>query len=208
VKKKPTVKQQRFLTFIKTFRNNNGYAPSVRQIANGLGHASNSGVKTMLDRLAKKGLITKIDGIARTICLTDSKGEGVFPILAHTETNASTNLKENIEGHISLKKIAVFPQGAFFIAIKEDSMKDLGIIEGDYAFIEPARTVPNGQIGAFRVNGEVTVKKFKQDTTGVYLIPANEDFKPVRVRPEDEFEVLGKYILLLRFNAKEKEYIN
>jgi repressor LexA len=204
MEKKATVKQERFLTFIKTFRNDNGYAPSVRQIANGLGHASTSGVKTMLDRLVKKGFITKIDGIARTICLADSREEGIVPIISHIKTDSA----ENIQGCVSFKKIAASSRDAFFVIVKGDSMKDMGVLDGDYALIEPARSVSNGQIGAFRVNGEVTVKKIRQDDTGIYLIPANEDFKPVRIRPEDEFEVLGRYILLFRFTDNSKEYIN
>ena len=81
-------------------------------------------------------------------------------------------------------------------------MKDKGIMPGDYAFIQPQKTISNGQIGAFRINGEVTLKIFRRTDEGISLLPANEEFAPIRVGMEDEFDVIGRFVMLLRMVEK------
>ena len=82
------------------------------------------------------------------------------------------------------------------------SMQDKGILPGDYVFIQPCKEISNGQIGAFRLNGEVTLKTFKRSEDGIFLLPANNDFQPIPVTNDDSFEVIGRYVMLLRFREQ------
>ena len=214
--KKITDKQERFLKFIEKFWADYGYAPSVREIAKGLGLASTSGVKSMMDRLSERGLLRRESGMARTISLSEKHppravsgweesryGEecGV-PVLGRICAGMPVQTEENIEGYITVSDFLETSSGGFFLIVEGYSMKDRGILPGDYAFIKPHKEISNGQIGAFRVNGEVTLKIFKRTEDSITLLPANEEFPPITVTPEDEFEVIGRFVMLLRLVEK------
>jgi repressor LexA len=111
--------------------------------------------------------------------------------------------EENIEGYIPIRDFLRAADGGFFLIVEGESMKDKGIMHGDYAFIKPQKEISNGQIGAFRINGEVTLKTFKRNKDGrISLVPANTDFHPIQVTEEDEFEVIGRFVMLLRMVEK------
>ncbi len=202
--KKTTDKQERFLKFIKDFCQEYGYPPSVREIAKGLGLASTSGVKSMIDRLTDKGVLRKEPGMARAVSLPGNPHEeerGV-PILGRIRAGMPVTSEENIEGYIPLQDFLKTSSGGFFLIVEGESMKDKGILPGDYAFIQPQKTISNGQIGAFRINGEITLKTFRRTDDGIFLLPANEDFQPICVGPEDDFDIIGRFVMLLRMVEK------
>ncbi|MDR2883593.1 MAG: transcriptional repressor LexA [Deferribacteraceae bacterium] len=211
---KITDKQAAFLKFIENFHRDNGYAPSVRDIAGGLGLASTSGVQSMIERLSSKGLLNRGSGVARSLSLANvesptkafSDSDKGVPILGHIRAGMPVMSEENIEGHIPVKDFITNSSGGFFLIVDGESMKDKGIYPGDYVFIKPQREISNGQVGAFRVNGEVTLKTYRRSGDLIELIPANEDFEPIIVTPEDSFEVIGRFVMLLRMVERGYEH--
>jgi repressor LexA len=203
---KTTEKQARFLEFIEKFHKENGYSPSVRDIAQGLGLASTSGVKSMIDRLVNKGFLNRESGVARSLSIANKNVpaescQGV-PILGRIRAGMPVESEENVEGYIMLEDFFDTSSGGFFLTVEGESMKDKGILSGDLAFIKSQKEISNGQIGAFRINGEVTLKIFRKRDDELSLLPANDDFEPIIVTPEDEFEVIGRFVMLLRFVEK------
>ena len=61
-------RQEQILHYIETYKQEYGYAPSVREIGKGVGLASTSSVHAYLKKLQEQGLIEKQDGRPRTIC--------------------------------------------------------------------------------------------------------------------------------------------
>lgn len=200
-----TEKQKKFLDFIIQFREDNGYSPSVREIAKGLGLASTSTVNSMLNKLMDKGVLSMISGKARSIIANNDEPKGV-PIVGHIKAGTPVMAEENIEGYIPIKEFLKNSNGGFFLIVDGYSMKDKGILPGDYIFIQPQKTISNGQIGAFRINGEVTLKTFRKTNDGIFLMPANDEFKPIPVLETDEFEVIGRYVMLLRLVEKGYDF--
>lgn len=197
-----TEKQKKFIDFITEFNRDNGYSPSVREIAAGLGVASTSTVKNMLDRLEAEGLLTKSSGVARSLSAVESPEDGRVPVIGHIRAGAPVMAEEHIEGYVPLKEFVRNSSGGFFLIVDGESMKDKGILPGDYVFIRPQKEVSNGQIGAFRINGEVTLKTFRRTNDGIFLMPANPDYNPISISPDDNFEVIGRYVMLLRLTEK------
>jgi repressor LexA len=189
-----TDRQKKFVEFIEGFMADNGYSPSIREIAKGLGLSSTASVKKMLDRLTDGGFLNRSDNIARGIDLP-SKG---IPILGRIKAGVPVTAEENIEGYMVLDRLTIRSGGHFFLKVDGDSMKDEAILDGDLVLIKPSKTAENGQIGAFRINGEVTLKTFRKNAEGVFLMPANEAFEPIRVGEYDDFEVIGVLKMLLR----------
>ncbi len=200
-----TEKQKRFVDFILRFREDNGYSPSIREIAAGLGLASTSTVKSMLDKLTAKGELSMISGKARSVTAPEPACSGV-PVIGHIRAGSPVMAEENIEGYIPVREFLKNSSGGFFLVVDGYSMKDKGILPGDFVFIQPQKTISNGQIGAFRINGEVTLKTFRRTDDGVFLMPANEEFRPIPVLESDEFEVIGRYVMLLRLVEKGYDF--
>lgn len=194
-------KQKKFIDFILEFKADNGYSPSVREIAAGLGIASTSTVKNMLDKLEKDGLLMKSSGVARSVSAVETEDRGI-PVIGHIRAGSPVMAEEHIEGYVPIREFVKNSNGGFFLVVDGDSMKDKGILSGDYVFIRPQKEISNGQIGAFRINGEVTLKTFRRTNDGVFLMPANSEYKPIIVSPDDNFEVIGRYVMLLRLTEK------
>ncbi len=202
-----TNKQEKLLQFILDFHKDNGYSPSIREIAKGMGVSSPSTVKAMLDRLESQGVLNKSSGLARSITPVTHEEDNGIPVIGRIVAGTPVMAEENIEGYIPIKEFLRNSNGGFFLIVDGYSMKDKGILPGDYVFIQPSKEIGNGQIGAFRINGEVTLKTFKKTEEGIYLLPANDEFQPIPVTDEDTFEVIGRYVMLLRLREQGYQFM-
>lgn len=190
-----TGRQKEFFLFIKDFLDEYGYPPSVRDIAKGMGVASISSVKKMLDRLVEAGVIKKDSSKARGIELIYHQG---VPLLGRIKAGTPVFSEENIEGYVDLAEKFKNTENLFCLKVEGDSMIDKGIFEGDTAVIKKQPDISEGETGAFRINDEVTLKTFARKKGCVFLIPANKRYKSIRVTPADSFEVIGKLIFVIK----------
>ncbi len=202
-----TSKQERLLQFILDFHKDNGYSPSIREIAKGMGVSSPSTVKAMLDRLEAQGVLNRSSGVARSLAPISQEEDQGIPVIGRIVAGTPVMAEENVEGYIPIKEFLKNSNGGFFLIVDGYSMKDKGILPGDYVFIQPSKEIGNGQIGAFRINGEVTLKTFKKTDEGVFLLPANDEFKPIQILEDDSFEVIGRYVMLLRLREQGYQFM-
>lgn len=84
----------------------------------------------------------------------------------------------------------------FFLTIRGDSMKNIGMLEGSLVLFKKQPFAENGDVVACLVGGDsATVKRFYKDKRGVRLVPENEDYEPIQLLPEDfetgEARILG-----------------
>ena len=61
------------------------------------------------------------------------------------------------------------------------SMKNAGILDGDLVAVHRTPEVRSRQIVVARLDDEVTVKRYRQKGSLVWLLPENEDFEPIEV---------------------------
>jgi len=189
---KKTERKDAILQFVTDFLSNNGYPPSIRDICKGLHISSTSVVKNILDKLKAEGKIKKADQLARGILVNRE-----IPILGKIKAGTPITSEENIEGYINLDTLANI-QNSFFLKVDGDSMKNAGILDGDLALIKQQSVLNNNEIGAFRINGEVTLKRLKLGKDKIILRPENEIYKDIIVYDTDNFEVIGKLIYVLK----------
>lgn len=83
------------------------------------------------------------------------------------------------------------PVSTYFIRVSGDSMKDAGILDGDILIVDRSLAPLNHKIIIAELNGELTVKRLKIDNGRTYLVPENENYKPIFVSPDDNFAVWG-----------------
>lgn len=83
------------------------------------------------------------------------------------------------------------PSSTFFGRVHGDSMQDLGINNGDLLVIDKSLEPGNDKVAVCFIDGEFTLKKIRIEKDCCWLIPANENYKPIKVTAENEFIVWG-----------------
>ncbi len=178
--------KDRIMEFLRGFIEENGFAPSIREIACHLRFRSTKAVKAHLDELADMGLIEKRGGIARGIRL---KERGV-PIIGRIVAGQPTLQFEGVEGHFSLDRW----KGNFLLRIKGDSMVGANIEEGDLAVIDKDREPRKGDIVVGLVEDETTVKRLDKEKGRWVLKPENPNYSLI----DKDFQVIGVVIGVIR----------
>ena len=103
--------------------------------------------------------------------------------------------EENIEEYVSVPERAGGDDGEYLLRVRGESMKDAGILEGDFVVVRPQDTAEDGEIVVALVGEEATVKRFFRESDHVRLQPENETMEPIRSR---EVRVLGRVVGLLQ----------
>ena len=117
------------------------------------------------------------------------------PIVGQVAAGEPVLAEENIEEYLELPPVIGGDQADFILQIKGDSMKDAGIIDGDFVVVQQANSARNGEIVVAMIEDEATVKRFFREKDRVRLQPANKDFKPIRTR---DAKVLGRVVGVFR----------
>ena len=198
-----TKRQQEIFDFIRKYSAKYGYPPTVRDIGKAVGLASSSTVHAHLANLEKIGLLRRDPSKPRAIELLDRAVESVrgivrpdsLPLLGSVAAGAPMLAEENIEDYVSVPEVAGGGDGQYLLRIRGDSMKDAGILEGDYVVVHSQDTAQNGEIVVALLGEEATVKRFFRESDHIRLQPENETMEPIRSK---EVKVLGRVVGLLR----------
>jgi repressor LexA len=103
--------------------------------------------------------------------------------------------EENIEEYIQTPEFAGGSDGSYLLRVRGESMKDVGIMEGDLVVVKPQDTARDGEIVVALVGEEATVKRFFQEADHVRLQPENSEMQPIISR---DVRVLGRVVGLMR----------
>ena len=197
---KMTSRQQEIFQFIKRYAAKYGYPPTVREIGKAVGLASSSTVHAHLANLEKVGLLRRDPTKPRAIELLVGRAKRAVkassvPIVGQVAAGEPVLAEENIEEYLELPPVIGGDQADFVLQIKGDSMKDAGIIDGDFVVVQQANSARNGEIVVAMIEDEATVKRFFREKDRVRLQPANKEFKPIRTR---DAKVLGRVVGVFR----------
>ena len=200
VELKLTKRQQEIFDFVKQYVSENGYPPTVRDIGKAIGLASSSTVHAHLGNLEKLGLLRRDPTKPRAIeVLKDKAKQAVapagLPVVGQVAAGQPVLADENIEEYVPVPGIAGGDDGEFVLRVKGDSMKDAGILEGDFVIVRRQETAGDGDIVVALVGEEATVKRFFRENDHVRLQPENDSIEPIRTR---EAQVLGRVVGLCR----------
>lgn len=100
--------------------------------------------------------------------------------------------EDYLEARLDLNKELIANKSATFYArVKGDSMKLAGISDGDLLIIDKSGTPVNGSIVVCLIDGEFTVKRLEKRKNIFYLMPENPDYKPIRIKPENDVTIWG-----------------
>ena len=200
-----TPKQLRILQLIRECREEHGYSPTMQELADALG-VSKVTVFEHVGALERKGVLTREANKARSLSMADEvvlPGERrlePFRLVGRIAAGHPIERLEN-EEPLALEEIFGPRRGqrgtTFALQVDGDSMRDEGILDGDYVIVEQRQTALNGErVVALLPGGETTLKTFHREKDGsIRLQPANPDFKPIIVR---ECTIQGVVIGVMR----------
>ena len=86
------------------------------------------------------------------------------------------------------------PAATFFVRVSGNSMIDAGIHPGDILIVDRAEEAVNNRIVIAVLNGELTVKRLRKENNSLYLVPENDQYNPIEITHEMQFEVWGVVI--------------
>jgi repressor LexA len=198
-----TKRQQEIFDFIRKYSAKYGYPPTVRDIGKAVGLASSSTVHAHLANLEKIGLLRRDPSKPRAIELLDRAVESVrgivrgesLPLVGSVAAGEPMLAEENVEEYVSVPELAGGADGEYVLRIRGDSMKDAGILEGDFVVVHSQDTAQDGDVVVALLGEEATVKRFFRESDHIRLQPENEAMEPIRSK---EVKVLGRVVGLLR----------
>lgn len=186
-----TPKQLRILQLIRDSRVRRGYSPTMQELADEIG-VSKVTVFEHVEALIKKGALVREPNKARSLSIA----EGVavpdesrplrFPLVGKI---AAGNPIERVadQEEIDLAEVlggrSAKADSTFAIRVEGESMRDEGILDGDYVLVERTQVAQNGdRVVALLPDGSTTLKTFYKEDDHIRLQPANPSFEPIRVK--------------------------
>jgi len=173
-----TARQAEILETIRDYVAETGRPPSRPELARLLGIASTNGVFKHLDALAKKGAIELTPNAARGIRLVEPAG---LPLVGRVAAGSPILAIENMLGRYPVDPDLFNPRADYLLQVSGLSMRDEGILDGDWLVVHRTAEAKNGELVVARVGEEVTVKRLKVRGHKAELIPANPDYKTLHL---------------------------
>ncbi|WP_448247630.1 transcriptional repressor LexA [Thalassotalea agariperforans] len=195
-----TPRQGQIFDLIKEKIAETGMPPTRAEIADFFGFKSANAAEEHLKALAKKGYIEMLPGTSRGIRLAEEfiEEEGL-PLIGRVAAGEPILAQEHVEEHYKVDGSLFHPHADYLLRVHGESMKDIGILDGDLLAVHQTTDVKNGQVIVARVEDDVTVKRFKRDGNIVYLHAENEDFSPIKVDlASQQFNVEGIAVGVIR----------
>ena len=197
-----TKRQQEIFDFIKRYSAKYGYPPTVRDIGKAVGLASSSTVHAHLANLERIGLLRRDPSKPRAIEMLDRAAAGVrslvkpgLPLVGQVAAGQPILAEENIEDYIQTPGAAGGEDGEYLLRVRGESMKNIGMLDGDLVVVKPQDVAEDGDVVVALVGEEATVKRYFRESDHIRLQPENDAFEPIRTR---EAAVLGKVVGVCR----------
>lgn len=184
------------MDYIRKFSEENGYTPSVREIAKECGIKSTATVHSYLERLQDKGYLNKATNKKRSVTIGKSSGVSI-PLIGTVTAGQPIFAYENYEDYYTFPVGEFRGDELFMLRVEGTSMIDAGIMNGDKIIVRRQQSAENGEIVVALVEDSATVKRFFRRDGQIILHPENETLSDM-IFADGEVTLLGKVVGLMR----------
>lgn len=203
-----TERQREIYDFVVRYADRHGYPPTVREIGEAVGLASPSTVHAHLANLERAGYLRRDptkpralelvrrgrETAASTATVREVGDVRLLPVVGEIAAGGPLLAEENIEDHLAVPEPLSRGGEEFLLRVKGESMRDAGILSGDYVVVRRQQTAQNGDIvvalaGEDDAADEATVKRFFRESGRIRLQPENASMEPLF---PDHVQILGK----------------
>ena len=204
-------KQMAILEVIQTSIAKYGYPPSMREIGDAVGLKSLSSVTHQLGQLELSGYLRRDPGKTRAMeelialpgtstanppdSATPVGDAAMVPLVGQIAAGIPITADQQVDEIFPLPRQLVGKGDLFMLKVSGESMIDAAICDGDWVVVRTQNTAENGEIVAAMLDGEATIKTFRQRDGHTWLLPRNTSFEPIL---GDDAVVLGKVVAVLR----------
>lgn len=215
--KSMTARQQDVLTLIKRGISETGFPPTRAEISAALGLKSANSAEEHLRALERKGVIELIAGSSRGIRIKQAYSDKqmdvpsravqqaknwlglTLPLIGRVAAGSPILAAEHVEAEYPVSPDLFSATPDYLLRVSGQSMKNIGIMDGDLLAVKSSQVATNGQIVVARVGDEVTVKRFMRHADRIELLPENDAFKPIIITADSgEFAIEGLAVGLMR----------
>ncbi|HNG57253.1 MAG TPA: transcriptional repressor LexA [Solirubrobacterales bacterium] len=219
-----TKRQREIFDYIGKYTDKMGYPPTVREIGQAVGLTSSSTVHVHLANLEKAGVLRRdpskpralevlvgkaksaggsvrdsardvVDSVATAASNVAAAPSGL-PLLGRVSAGPGILAEENIEDYVDVPGMIGGSDGDYVLEVRGESMKNAGIMDGDYVIVHPSPEARDGEIVVALLGDEdATVKRFYKETDHFRLEPENETMSPIITT---DAQVMGKVIGVFR----------
>jgi repressor LexA len=183
-----TPRQSEILDFIRQSLLDSGAPPTRDEIARAFGFRSLNAAEQHLQALQKKGLIELVAGTSRGIRLKETvlalrevAADFGLPLIGKVAAGSPILAQQNVLKHPAVDPLTFKPRADYLLEVRGMSMRDAGILDGDWLAVHKQATAQTGQVVVARLGDEVTVKRLKLRGNRAELIAENPDYKPIVV---------------------------
>ena len=199
-----TRKQQQIYDYILAFTSENGYPPSVREIAAAVGLKSPSTAHFHMKGLEEAGMIVKAEGKTRAISLPhaafglvaeeEDSHLNQVPIVGSVAAGSPILAQECIEDYLTFDTQGMSGEH-FALRVRGESMLGAGILPGDLVVVHRQQEAYSGEIVVALFEDEATVKTYRVKDGRVWLMPENPEYQPI---DGTYAEIIGKVAAVVR----------
>lgn len=186
--------------YLQQFIDENGFPPSVREIAAKFNMKSTSTVHYYLKKMKSSGLILHEDNKKRAVVINRQNRMLVnfVPLVGNVSAGPGILAQENIEGEFPLPQSMFNGKDLFLLRVEGDSMINAGISDGDYVIVRKQSQAYLGEIAVVFWQDTATVKRIRRVGYSLVLHPENDKMQDIFIPPEDNPIILGKVIGCIR----------
>lgn len=181
-----------YQTKIETFYKENKRMPTYSEMMKLFGFKSKNAVAKIVEKLKDAGLVAK-DHLGRLI---PAENFGEVPMLGLVKAGFPSDVEE-LSDTVNLDDLLIKNKSlTYMLEVDGDSMIDAHIEEGDMVLVEKTNNAKDGDIVIAEVDGEFTLKYFREKGNKKWLEPANKNFKPIY--PTQSLNVVAKLKAVIR----------
>jgi repressor LexA len=195
-----TKRQREIFDYISRYLSRHGYPPTVREIGKAVGLHSSSTVHAHLSKLETLGVLKRDPSKPRALEVLAQRAKRAvrpsgLPVVGNVAAGEPILAEENIEDYLEVPDMIGGEDGDYILRVRGESMKDAGILEGDFVVVRKSEQARNGEIVVALIGEEATVKRFFREKDHVRLQPENKSMKPLRSR---DAQILGRVVGVFR----------
>ncbi|MBC7895981.1 MAG: transcriptional repressor LexA [Cytophagaceae bacterium] len=197
-----TKRQREILTFLQTYAEDRGYAPSFEEIAEQFNYNSLATVHEHLSNLERKGYIKRSYNESRSIEILPSEAFAAaveLPLLGAVAAGLPIEAIASNETLAVPRELVRRSGDHYVLRVRGQSMIDEQIRDGDFVVINERKSADNGEMVIALVGGNsATVKRMYRERDGrIRLQPANETMSPIYVH-ENDISIQGIVVGVIR----------
>jgi len=191
-----TRRQAQILRFIQDAIEENGYPPTLVEIARAFRFRSPNAAADHLKALARKGAVEVAEGLSRGIRLKTEPG---LPLIGRVAAGSPILAEANVQARYRVDPALFKPRADYLLKVRGLSMRDAGILDGDLLAVHSTHEARSGQIVVARLHDEVTVKRLKRRGHQIELVAENPDYKSIVLDPRrDAVAIEGVAVGVIR----------